>query len=62
MKLGSNYPKVRRALAAAGLLGRAVYVERGSMAGERILPLADKPDETAPYFSLILVPGRRRRP
>jgi precorrin-2/cobalt-factor-2 C20-methyltransferase len=62
MKLGTNFPKVRRALAAAGLADRAIYVERGSMAGETVVPLRDKPDDAAPYFSLILVPGEGRRP
>ncbi len=62
MKLGSNFPKVRRAIERAGLLERATYVERGTMAGERILRLADDPDCAAPYFSLILIPGEGRRP
>ena len=62
MKLGSNFPKVRRALARAGLLDRAVYVERGTMADERVVPLRDKHDDAAPYFSLMLVPGNGRRP
>ncbi|MFI5010989.1 MAG: precorrin-2 C(20)-methyltransferase [Hyphomicrobiales bacterium] len=62
MKLGHNLPKVRAALADAGLAERAIYVERGTMAEERILPLADKTDDDAPYFALILVPGRGRRP
>jgi precorrin-2/cobalt-factor-2 C20-methyltransferase len=63
MKLGSNFAKVRRVIAAAGLLERAIYVERGTMAGERVLPLAaTDDDEPAPYFSLICVPGRGRRP
>lgn len=63
MKLGSNFPKVRRAIEAAGLLDRAVYVERGTMADERILPLADtRSDEPAPYFSLVCIPGCGRRP
>jgi len=61
MKLGRNLPKVRAALAAAGLLERATYVERGTMAGERICPLRDKADDAAPYFSMILVPGLGRR-
>ncbi len=60
MKLGSNFAKVRRALTAAGLAGRAVYVERGSMAGEIVLALNDKLDDVAPYFSMILVPGLGR--
>ena len=61
MKLGRHLPKVRAALAKAGLLERAIYVERGTMAGERICRLAEKPDDSAPYFALVLVPGLGRR-
>jgi precorrin-2/cobalt-factor-2 C20-methyltransferase len=60
MKVGRNLAKIRRALAAAGLLARAVFVERGTMGDERIMPLAEHDDGAAPYFSLVLVPGRRR--
>jgi precorrin-2/cobalt-factor-2 C20-methyltransferase len=62
MKLGRNLPKVRRALERTGRLARAVYVERGTMAGEKAIPLADKPDDCAPYFAIVLVPGWERRP
>lgn len=62
MKLGRHLPKVRAALAETGLLDRAVYVERGTMAGERVLALSEKPDDAAPYFSMVLVPGEGRRP
>jgi precorrin-2/cobalt-factor-2 C20-methyltransferase len=62
MKLGRNLPKVRRALQATGLADRAIYVERGTMADEKVLPLTDKIDDEAPYFSMILVHGRGRRP
>lgn len=61
MKLGRNLPHVRRALRANGLEPRAIYVEYGTMQAERIMPLADKADDKAPYFSLILLPGRGRR-
>jgi len=61
MKLGSNFAKVRQGLAEAGLVERAIYVERASMPGEAIMRLAEKPDDSAPYFSMILVPGRGRR-
>lgn len=61
MKLGRNLPKVRRAIAAAGRMERAVYVERGSMANESVVPLAGKPDDQAPYFSIILIPGWEAR-
>jgi precorrin-2/cobalt-factor-2 C20-methyltransferase len=61
MKLGRNLPKVRAALREAGLLQRAIYVERGTMRDERICRLADKADDNAPYFSMVLVPGQGRR-
>jgi precorrin-2/cobalt-factor-2 C20-methyltransferase len=62
MKLGRNLPKVRAALSNAGLLKRAIYVERATMAEEKIVPLPELPDDfEAPYFSLIIVPGQGRR-
>jgi len=60
MKLGRNLPKVRAVLTALGRAERAIYCERGTMAGSRILPLAEIADGGAPYFSMILVPGRQR--
>ena len=57
MKVGRNLPKIRRALAAAGRLAEAVYVERGTMANAAMEKLADRSDGDAPYFSLVLVPG-----
>lgn len=62
MKIGQNLAKVRAALTEAGLLDRALYVERGTMEAEVVRPLADKHDDEAPYFSIVLVPGQGRRP
>lgn len=62
MKLGRNLPKVRAALADAGRLEQAVYVERGTTEGGLSMALCDKADDKAPYFSLILVPGWEDRP
>ena len=62
MKVGRNLPAIRRALIAAGKLGRAVYVERGTMERTLTMPLAGKADDAAPYFSLVLVPGWEGRP
>ena len=59
MKVGRNLPKIQRALRRAGCAERAVYVERGTQAGERMLPAA-MAEAAAPYFSMVLVPGRRR--
>jgi precorrin-2/cobalt-factor-2 C20-methyltransferase len=61
MKVGRNLPKVRRAVEQAGLLSRAVYVERGTMEDERILPLADCGDARGAYFGMVLIPGEGRR-
>jgi precorrin-2/cobalt-factor-2 C20-methyltransferase len=57
MKLGRNLAKVRRALDRAGRLGRAIYVERGTMADAVAMRLADKAGDCAPYFAIVLVPG-----
>lgn len=61
MKVGRNLGKVRRAVEAAGLLSRAVYVERGTMQDERILPLADCGEPAGVYFAMVLIPGEGRR-
>lgn len=62
MKVGRNLPKIRRALRATERLADALYVERGTMANGASMRLVDKPDDTAPYFSVILVPGWASRP
>jgi precorrin-2/cobalt-factor-2 C20-methyltransferase len=62
MKVGRNLPKVRRALACAHRLERAIYVERGTMRDAVMMPLAQKHDDVAPYFAVVLVPGWETRP
>ena len=62
MKLGRNLPKVRRAIERAGRIDRALYIERGTMADALAMPLADKRDDCAPYFAVVLVPGWEKRP
>jgi precorrin-2/cobalt-factor-2 C20-methyltransferase len=61
MKVGRHLPKLRRALERSGRLPRAIYVERGTMAGAKMIPLASKPDDEAPYFAIVLVPGWEER-
>jgi precorrin-2/cobalt-factor-2 C20-methyltransferase len=56
IKLGSNFAKVRRVLAQLGRLAGATYFERGTTDTQVVMPLSDKRDDTAIYFSLILVP------
>lgn len=57
MKLGRTFPAVRRALAAAGRLDHAMYVERASHPQQRWMPVADVDESTVPYLSLIVVNG-----
>lgn len=61
MKVGRNLAKVRRAVESAGVMSRAVYVERGTMPGERIQPLSACTDQRGPYFGMILIPGNGRQ-
>jgi precorrin-2/cobalt-factor-2 C20-methyltransferase len=61
MKLGPHLPKIRRTLARLGRLDRAIYVERGSAKDSAMMRLADKCDDEAPYFAIVLVPGWEER-
>jgi precorrin-2/cobalt-factor-2 C20-methyltransferase len=62
MKIGRHLAKVREALGQCGMASRAIYVERATMDNEVILPLAEKRENSAPYFSMVIVPGEGRRP
>jgi precorrin-2 C20-methyltransferase / precorrin-3B C17-methyltransferase len=57
MKLGRTFPAVREAFEAAGVLDRALYVERATTAAQRTMPLAEVDPATVPYFSLALLPS-----
>jgi precorrin-2/cobalt-factor-2 C20-methyltransferase len=61
MKVGRHLPKLRRALRTSGRLSRAIYVERGTMADAKMIPLAAKSDDDAPYFAVVLIPGWEKR-
>jgi precorrin-2/cobalt-factor-2 C20-methyltransferase len=61
MKIGRHLPKIRRALARARRLDRAIYMERASMADSVVMPLENKRDDIAPYFAIVLVPGWESR-
>jgi precorrin-2/cobalt-factor-2 C20-methyltransferase len=58
MKVGRNLPKIRDALLEAGRLDSAIYVERGTTRHQRLMPLAEKEDDVAPYFAIVLVAER----
>lgn len=54
MKVGRHLPKIRAVLTGLGLAEHATYVERASLPEQRVMPLANAP-ENAPYFSMVLV-------
>jgi precorrin-2 C20-methyltransferase/precorrin-3B C17-methyltransferase len=57
MKLGRTFPEVREAFDRAGVLDRALYVERATTDRQRTMSLADVDPATVPYFSLALLPS-----
>lgn len=55
MKVGRHFTRLYKLIESEGLLGAAMYVERATLGEERVLPLADVPQDRAPYFSMILI-------
>jgi precorrin-2 C20-methyltransferase/precorrin-3B C17-methyltransferase len=58
LKLGRTFTGVRTAAERAGVLDELHYVERASMAEQRIASAADVDPATVPYFSVALLPSR----
>ncbi|WP_428547229.1 precorrin-2 C(20)-methyltransferase [Profundibacter sp.] len=54
MKVGRHLERIRRVIDGLGLLDRAHYIERASLAQEQRMALEDAP-QNAPYFSMILI-------
>jgi len=61
MKIGRNLDKLKRALATAGKLDRAVLVQEAAMPGQQVVPL-DQVAGPVPYFTIVLIHGQGRRP
>ena len=59
MKLGTHFDKVRRVIIELGLADRACYIERATMHNQKIIPLLEVNSESAPYFSIVLGPGKK---
>ncbi|NDR59052.1 precorrin-2 C(20)-methyltransferase [Aliiruegeria sabulilitoris] len=57
MKIGRHFARTRAVLERLGMAERAVFVSHASLPQQVVCPLAEAP-EKAPYFSMILVPGR----
>ena len=62
MKVGTNYKKVETALKRAKLFDRAWAVHYATMANQKVMKLSETSVEEMPYFGIILVHGKGRRP
>lgn len=62
MKLGRNIDKVIKVLKQTQLFDKALYIERATMADEKIISLSQVDSKNSPYFSLILIPGQAHAP
>jgi precorrin-2/cobalt-factor-2 C20-methyltransferase len=57
IKIGRHFAKLRRVLAALGVLDGAVYVERATLPEQRVARLAEIDPRSVPYFATALVRG-----
>ncbi len=55
MKVGRHLEKICRILDRLNLLDSAYYVERATMADQRVMPLRQVNSDKAPYFSMVLI-------
>lgn len=55
IKVGRHFARIRDLLIKHGLYDKAGYVERATLANERVMPLRDVAEDCAPYFSMILI-------
>ena len=55
IKAGRHLKKVKQVLDALGVSDNAMYIERATMDNQRIIPLSEVAEDTAPYFSMIIV-------
>ena len=58
IKLRRHFDKVRQVLSDLDLLAHAKYIERATMADEKIIEIDRVDSRNVPYFSMILVPSR----
>jgi precorrin-2/cobalt-factor-2 C20-methyltransferase len=58
VKVGRHFAKIRRVVRELGLEDRAHYVERATLPTEHYRPLSELKEDSAPYFSMILIRGQ----
>ncbi len=62
MKIGSNMPKLRAALAWAGRAQETWLVQYASQSGQQVMRLSEADEAQMPYFTIALIHGQGRRP
>ncbi|MCC5993161.1 MAG: precorrin-2 C(20)-methyltransferase [Rhodobacteraceae bacterium] len=62
MKIGTNMPKLRRALAQAGRTDETWLIQYASQPGEQVMRLTEADEGRMPYFTIALIHGQGRRP
>jgi precorrin-2/cobalt-factor-2 C20-methyltransferase len=55
IKIGRHFNRIRDLLAKMNLIGQSGYLERVSLPEQRVLPLSAVAEDSAPYFSMILI-------
>jgi len=55
IKVGRHFNRIRELLDKMNLVGNAGYLERVSLAEQRVVPLSAVTEDAAPYFSMILI-------
>lgn len=55
IKIGRHFNRIRHLLQTLNLEAASLYLERVTLASERVLPLSAVAADAAPYFSMILV-------
>ena len=58
VKVGQHFEKIRTILDSLGLSDHAHYIERASLANQKIIPFSCVIPDDVPYFSMILVSRR----
>ena len=62
MKIGRHFEKILRIIKKFALLESAFLVEYASMPNEKVTKLIDFKSINVPYFSIIIIHGKGRRP
>ena len=55
IKVGRHLDRVRKLIDEVGLINQAAYLERVTLANQKLSPLSQVDDSAAPYFSMILI-------